>query len=156
MLPWKRIALAAAGLFAAAVVAITAFELLVGESVSSITGGSHGDGPTIGRIVGNTNDPVGPREDVPASDQPSPSPSGDPSTPPSEHGDTVSHAERRGDPVPLAGRGPDPRADHPGGRADHDAVVGPGAGAAARQRPGRVQRSPSRVSLSAPRAARRR
>lgn len=84
VLPWKRIALAAAGLFAAAVVAITAFELLVGESVSSITGGSHGDGPTIGRIVGNTNDPVGPREDVPASDQPSPSPSGDPSTPPSE------------------------------------------------------------------------
>ena len=84
VLPWKRIALAAAGLFAAAVVAITAFELLVGESVSSITGGSQGDGPTIGRIVGNTNDPVGPREDVPASDQPSPSPSGDPSTQPSE------------------------------------------------------------------------
>ena len=84
VLPWKRIFLAAAGLFAAAVVAITAFELLVGESVSSITGGSHGDGPTIGRIVGNTNDPVGPREDVPASDQPSPSPSGDPSPPPSE------------------------------------------------------------------------
>ena len=34
LLPWKRIALVAAGLFALAVVAITAFELVVGRSVS--------------------------------------------------------------------------------------------------------------------------
>jgi hypothetical protein len=100
VLPWKRIALAAAGLFAAAVLAITAFELLVGESVSSITGGSHGHGPTIGRIVGNDPHPAGPDEDVPPADQESPAsepsqqpseqvtpsatPSDEPSAPPSE------------------------------------------------------------------------
>jgi hypothetical protein len=84
LLPWQRIALAAAGPFAAAVVATTAFVPLVAECVPTINGGSRGDGPTIGRIVGNTSDPVGPREDVPASDQPSPSPSGEPSTQPSE------------------------------------------------------------------------
>jgi hypothetical protein len=82
-LPWRRISLVAAGLFAAAVVAITAFELAVGESVSSITGGSQGGGPTIGHIVGNTTDgPSAPGDDVPPADQPSPS--GDPADQPSE------------------------------------------------------------------------
>lgn len=93
-LPWRRIGLGAAGLFAAAVVAITAFELLVGESVSSITGGTRGDGPTIGRLVGGGSEtPV--REDVPPTEQPAPSdetspqpsapavPSTEPSTEPS-------------------------------------------------------------------------
>lgn len=79
-LPWRRIGLGAAGLFAAAVVAITAFELLVGESVSSITGGSRGDGPTIGRLVGDgSGTPV--QEEVPPTEQPVPS--GEPSPQPS-------------------------------------------------------------------------
>ena len=55
-LPWKRISLVAAGLFVAAILAITAFELLAGESVSSITGGTDGDGgPTISRIGGGSD-----------------------------------------------------------------------------------------------------
>lgn len=51
LLPWKRILLVAAGLFVAAIVAITAFELVAGRSVSQITGGSEGGGgPTISRV----------------------------------------------------------------------------------------------------------
>jgi hypothetical protein len=40
VLPWKRIALAAAGVFVVAMIAITGFELLSGRAVSSMTGGS--------------------------------------------------------------------------------------------------------------------
>jgi uncharacterized membrane protein YeaQ/YmgE (transglycosylase-associated protein family) len=40
VLPWKRIALAAAGVFVVSMVAITAFELFSGRAVSSMTGGS--------------------------------------------------------------------------------------------------------------------
>ena len=64
-LPWKRISLVAAGLFAAAVLAITAIELVAGQSVSSITGGSEGgSGPTISRIGGGSDGdtPTGERE----------------------------------------------------------------------------------------------
>ena len=39
-LPWKRISLVAAGLFAAAFLVITAIEVTAGESIASITGGS--------------------------------------------------------------------------------------------------------------------
>lgn len=39
-LPWKRIAVVAAGLFVAAMVVILAFELLTGRAISSYTGGS--------------------------------------------------------------------------------------------------------------------
>ena len=46
MLPWRRISLVAAALFAATLVAITAFELAAGKPVSSMTGGSDGDGRT--------------------------------------------------------------------------------------------------------------
>jgi hypothetical protein len=80
-LPWKRIALGAAGLFVAAVVAITAFEVLVGESVSKITGGTRGDGPTIGRLVGDSTDTPA-QDDVPPTEQPTPG--GEPSPPPAE------------------------------------------------------------------------
>lgn len=84
-LPWKRISLIAAELFVAAVLAITAFELVAGRSVSSITGGTDGDdGTTIGRIGGGSGEPT---EDdrAPSDDQPSPSdaPSGElPEEPP--------------------------------------------------------------------------
>jgi hypothetical protein len=81
VLPWKRISLVAAGLFATAILAITAFELLAGESVSSITGGTDGDGgPTITRIGGGSDtsrDPRAPSDDTAT-------PSGEPSSEPSD------------------------------------------------------------------------
>ena len=85
VLPWKRISLIAAGTFAAAVLAITAFELVAGQSVSSITGGTEGGGPTIGRILGGSDGDT-PKDDnkVPPDDQSSPSdaPSNEPSDQP--------------------------------------------------------------------------
>lgn len=52
-LPWKRIALVAAGLFVLVVVVISIFEALTGRTVSSYTGGSDRDGgTTITRITG--------------------------------------------------------------------------------------------------------
>ena len=93
VLPWKRIALLAAGLFAAAVVAITGFELVAGESVSELTGGTDGDGgTTISRIGGGSEEDQEPEdeppadEQVPPSDEPAPSeePSEEPSESPSE------------------------------------------------------------------------
>ena len=87
MLPWKRISLVAAGLFAAAVIAITAFELATGESVSSMTGGTDGEGgTTIGR-VGGGSDTEEPKEEPPTDEeQPSQTdePSAEPSVEPSE------------------------------------------------------------------------
>jgi hypothetical protein len=84
LLPWKRISLIAAGLFAATVVAITAFELVAGESVSSITGGTQGNGgTTITRIGGGSDDDPSqdesPSDEAPASDQPSDEPTDAPS-----------------------------------------------------------------------------
>ncbi|MGZ5400705.1 MAG: hypothetical protein ACXWDM_11910 [Nocardioides sp.] len=86
VLPWKRILLIAAGLFVAAVLAITVFELVAGQSVSSITGGTDGDGgTTISRIGGGSDrDPVEEDDKVPPDDQTSPSdaPSSEPSDQP--------------------------------------------------------------------------
>jgi len=85
-LPWKRISLIAAGLFAAAILAITVFELVAGRSVSSITRGTEGGGgPTIGRIVGGPeqdrseeDDKIAPDNQASPSDAPSNEPSGEP------------------------------------------------------------------------------
>ena len=86
-LPWKRISLAAAVLFAAAVVVITAIELAAGQSVSSITGGSEGgSGPTISRIGGGSDgDTPKENEKVPTDGDSTPSdaPSSEPSAQPS-------------------------------------------------------------------------
>lgn len=80
VLPWKRISLVAAGLFATAILAITAFEVLAGESVSSITGGTDGDGgPTITRIGGGGSDTS--RDDRAPSDDTA-TPSDEPSSEP--------------------------------------------------------------------------
>ena len=49
-LPWKRIGLTALALFVVSMVVITAFELLAGRSVSSITGGSESGKTTIGDV----------------------------------------------------------------------------------------------------------
>jgi hypothetical protein len=54
-LPWKRVALVAAGTFAVVVVALTAFEAVAGRSVSSYTGGSSRDqGTTLGGVTGTS------------------------------------------------------------------------------------------------------
>jgi hypothetical protein len=88
LLPWKRISIIAAGLFAAAVLTITAFELVAGESVSSITGGTEGGGgPTITRIGGGSDDDTSrDEEQAPSDDNASPSdaPSSEPSSEPSD------------------------------------------------------------------------
>src|SRR3954452_20562989 len=54
LLPWRRVAVIAAGTFVVVVLAITAFETLTGESVSQRTGGSDQQGTTIGGVTGNT------------------------------------------------------------------------------------------------------
>ncbi|MGD9957935.1 hypothetical protein [Nocardioides sp.] len=67
-LPWKWIAVVAGVLFVLVIVLITAFELISGRSVASITGGTDDTGgTTISRVTGGRsgNDP---------SEQPSPSP----------------------------------------------------------------------------------
>lgn len=108
-LPWKRISLIAAGLFAAAVVAITAFELVAGESVSSITGGTQGDGgTTITRIGGGSDDDRAPEkapsDEAPASGQPTDeptdeaSPTAEPTTEPT--GEPTSSPSDSATPVP--------------------------------------------------------
>ncbi len=56
-LPWKRIAILAAGMFLVVMVALSLFEVVSGRSVSSYTGGSdrdarrHHDLPPHGRLV---------------------------------------------------------------------------------------------------------
>lgn len=83
-LPWKRIALVAVGLFATALLTITAFELVAGRSVSSITGGTHGgNAPTISRIVGGSAGHTS-KDDQHGSPGDEPSPSGTPSSEPSQ------------------------------------------------------------------------
>lgn len=86
-LPWRRIAAAALGLFVVVVLAISAFELLTGRSVSSYTGGTDGDsGTSVSNLVedeASTNDdPRRPdrRDDRPV-DQPTPDAGTDDPTP---------------------------------------------------------------------------
>ncbi len=67
-LPWKRISLAAAGLFAVTILAITVFELVAGQTLSSITGGTDGGGGTsITRIGGGDEPSTGPSPTQPTS-----------------------------------------------------------------------------------------
>ena len=82
-LPWKRIGLTTLALFVVTLVVITAFELVAGQSVSSITGGSDSGDTTIGHVGrrdsggDDQKDPddrptgsTGPSEDVEPSDEP--------------------------------------------------------------------------------------
>ncbi len=71
-LPWKRVALVAVAVFVAAMVAITAFELLTGRAVSTYTGGS--DDETGSTVPGLGNGSSQRQEDQP-SQRPSESPS---------------------------------------------------------------------------------
>ena len=87
-LPWKRIALIAAGVFVVAMVAISAFELVAGRAVSELTGGSDSSkGSTVPGLAEGSGDrrrePSGRPTEGPttASDGPTSEPSGV-STPP--------------------------------------------------------------------------
>lgn len=80
-LPWKRIALISAGVFVAAMVAITAFELATGRPVSTFTGGSDADTGTTIPGLGNNKDSA--PDDEPKDGEPTGGPSDDPSTDPS-------------------------------------------------------------------------
>jgi hypothetical protein len=79
-LPWRRISWVSAGLFVAAIAIITVFELVVGEPVSSITGGTSGGGTTIGD-VGNDRSGGGRKQNQPT-ESPSPNESSDESSEP--------------------------------------------------------------------------
>lgn len=77
-LPWRRIAALAAVVFLIAVVVISAIELVAGESVSSITGGTDGkDRTSIGGVLGEGDDSDGDRKQVetPTEDTATPTPS---------------------------------------------------------------------------------
>lgn len=69
ILPWKQISLAAAGVFVVAVLAITGFELVAGQTVSSITGGTNGGGGTTITHMGSHSHPS---HQPSPTDQPSP------------------------------------------------------------------------------------
>ncbi len=86
--PWRTVLPWALGTFVVVMVAITAFELIGGRPVSSLTGGSNGKGTSISRVVDRDTggdrhrdrDPE-PSGGVTPSDQPSDTPT-DPSTTP--------------------------------------------------------------------------
>lgn len=79
-LPFKRLALAAAALFAVAVLLITAFELVSGRTVSSYTGGSGSGGTTVSDLGGGGKDTGKPEEGT----SPTPSDAASPSDEPTE------------------------------------------------------------------------
>ena len=120
LLPWKRIALVTAGLFAAAVVAITAFELVIGRTVSDLTTGSPGGGSTIGHVVGGgTGTPARDQQQTPPADPASPSdapsqaPSGEPSATPSGDPSATPGTEPTGTPTPSVTPTPEPSPSAP-------------------------------------------
>lgn len=74
-IPWRRVAVWAAGLFVVVMITITAFELLTGRAVSSYTGGSDKDtGSTVPGLGGGDQD----REPTPTP-EPTVSPTSTPS-----------------------------------------------------------------------------
>jgi hypothetical protein len=91
-LPWKHIGLTALALFVVSLVVITAFELIAGRSVSSITGGSDSGDTTIGQVGGR--DSGGGRQEEDPDDQPtgstSPGETTQPSAEPTESAPSVS------------------------------------------------------------------
>jgi hypothetical protein len=81
MLPWKQVSLVAAGLFAGTLLAITVFELVVGQPVSSITGGTHGGGGTTITHVGGGSAPSSPSSPSDGASPTTPAPSTPAATP---------------------------------------------------------------------------
>lgn len=95
---WRTVGIAAVATFAVAIGSITAFEALVGEPVSTLTGGNDGGGTTIGRVVEGPT-PV-PTETAPTetpttrpSETTSETPSESPTTEPTETTPTESPTE---------------------------------------------------------------
>ena len=84
-LSWKHIGLTTLALFVVALVVITAFELVAGESVSAITGGSDSGTTTIGNVGGRDSggDDQKDPDDQPTG-SPGPSTSVEPSDEPTE------------------------------------------------------------------------
>jgi hypothetical protein len=78
-LPWKRLGVASAAALVVALAAITAFELVSGRPVASLTGHSAGGGTTVGRVVG-----AGPAGDQRQSHQPAHQPGSRPAGQPSQ------------------------------------------------------------------------
>ena len=79
-LPWRHVALVAAGLFVLAVLLITSFELLAGRSLASYTGGTHGTGGTTITRLGGSDHDSGPSPGPGGSTPPTGEPSGVEST----------------------------------------------------------------------------
>ncbi|MDN4171521.1 hypothetical protein QWY28_01050 [Nocardioides sp. SOB77] len=109
VLPWKRIALVAGGLFLLVVVVISLFEALTGRTVSSYTGGSDSDGGTsITRITGGgSSDDAPDRDEAPGPGEPSdgvePTDGATPSGEPTDAAPTEEPAEEPSDePTPEA------------------------------------------------------
>lgn len=91
VLPWKRIVLAAGGLFLIAVVVITGIELIANRPVSNLTGGTSGDkGTSFGNLGGGGGRKATPtKKPTPTptrrhTSSPTPTPSAEPSSTPSE------------------------------------------------------------------------
>jgi hypothetical protein len=79
-LPWKRVALVAAGVFVIAMIVISGFELLTGRAVSSYTGGSSSNtGSTVPGLGGGSK-PAATPSSTP-SQQPSSTPTQQPPSP---------------------------------------------------------------------------
>lgn len=102
-LPWKRLAVLAAVVFLIAVVVISAIELLAGESVSSITGGTDGsDRTSIGGVLGEDDGDGSDRKVETPTEQPAtPTPS-DTATATVEPTDSTSSATPSGSATPSA------------------------------------------------------
>ncbi len=101
-LPWKRIAIAAATVFVLSLIVISAFELIAGKSVSTITGGTHGtDRTSIGGTFGGGGDGSNGQKQSPA---PTPTPTPPTPTPDPTVVDT---------PTPAPGDGTDPASPTP-------------------------------------------
>lgn len=104
-LPWKRIALLAAATFVVALLAITVFEKLSGQSVSSYTGGSDEQGSTIGGVTGDEGGTQDKDGEDPRDQQQEPSDEASPSeTAPTEE----PSVEPSGTPAPSPTDSPEP------------------------------------------------
>lgn len=114
LLPWKKIVIVAVGSFLAAMLVITAFELIAGRTVSSITGGSDSTGGTsISKVTGKVSkddkpkndrdgeDKPAPDSDPTSTDGPSDAPSQEPSTAPSDAPTSEPDAEPNPEPTPA-------------------------------------------------------
>lgn len=115
MLPWKQVALVAAGLFVGSILAITGFELVAGETVSSMTGGTQGDGgTTITHIGGGSHHPTpssptdGPSTPAATPSTPEASPSGSSSSAPSPSGSPTASPSESTTPSPSESTTPSP------------------------------------------------